>query len=54
MSTNCTAAGTTFLEALISARASRRWSGTLATPTLGSVVAKAYGAASAEPPERAL
>ena len=30
-------------ELLISARASSRWSGTLATPTLGSVVAKAYG-----------
>ena len=34
--------------------ASRRWSGTLATPTLGSLVAKAYGAASAPPPVSAL
>ena len=43
MSTNCTVAGTTFLLLLISASASRRGSGTRAMPTLGSVVAKAYG-----------
>ena len=38
----------------ISASRSRRSSGTLATPTLGSVVANAYGAASAPPPASAL
>ncbi len=41
MSTNCTAVGMTFLDLLISASASRRLSSTLATPTLGSTVAKA-------------
>ena len=38
----------------MSASRSRRSSGTLATPTFGSLVAKAYGAASAPPPVRAL
>ena len=38
----------------ISASRSRRSSGTLATPMLGSLVANAYGAASAPPPVRAL
>ena len=54
MSTTCTAAWTTLRLFDISASASRRWSGTLATPTLGSLVAKAYGAASAPPPVSAL
>ena len=54
MSTNCTLAGMIVLVWLISARRIRRSSGTLATPTLGSTVAKAYGAASAPPPARAL
>ena len=47
-------AGITFFDALISASWPSRWSGTLATPTLGSVVAKAYGAARAPPPAREL
>src|SRR4051794_17920765 len=54
MSTNCTLAGTTFFDLDISASRSRRRSGTLATPTFGSVVANAYGAASAPPPASAL
>jgi hypothetical protein len=41
MSTNWTLAATTFLEADISARRSRRVSNTLAMPTFGSLVAKA-------------
>ena len=41
MSVNCTAAWTTFLLALMTASWSSRWSGTLATPMLGSVVANA-------------
>ena len=44
------AGGTTLRLFDIAARASSRRSGTLATPTLGSRVAKAYGAASAPPP----
>ena len=54
MSTTCTAAWTTLRLLDISASRSRRWSGTLATPTFGSLVAKAYGAASAPPPVSAL
>src|SRR5688572_19871218 len=54
MSTNCTVAGTTLRLWLMAARASSLGSGTRATPTLGSVVAKAYGAASAPPPASAL
>ena len=54
MSTNCTAAGMIVFVRLISASAYSRGSGTLATPTLGSTVAKAYGAARAPPPARAL
>jgi len=41
MSTNCTVAGTTFFDWLISASRVRRRSGTFAMPTLGSFVAKA-------------
>jgi hypothetical protein len=41
MSTNCTDAGTTLRLWDISASFPSRSSGTLATPTLGSVVAKA-------------
>ena len=41
MSTNCTVAGTTLRELLIAASRSSRSSGTLATPTFGSLVAKA-------------
>ena len=54
MSTTCTAAWTTLRLLDISASRSRRSSGTLATPMFGSLVAKAYGAASAPPPVRAL
>ena len=54
MSTTCTAACTTLRLLDISASRSRRSSGTLATPMLGSLVANAYGAASAPPPVRAL
>src|SRR5690606_11323530 len=54
MSTNWTLAGTTFRLFASRARASSRGSGTLATPTLGSRVANAYGAARAPPPARAL
>src|SRR6188768_2118195 len=54
MSTTCTAACTTFFDFDITARRSRRSSGTLATPMFGSLVANAYGAASAPPPVRAL
>ena len=43
MSTTCTAACTTFFDFDISASASSRLSGTWATPTFGSFVAKAYG-----------
>ena len=41
MSMNCTVAGTTFFELLMAAKRSSRSSATLATPTFGSVVAKA-------------
>ena len=54
MSTTWTAAWTTLRLFDISASRSRRSSGTLATPMLGSLVANAYGAASAPPPVRAL
>jgi len=54
MSTNWTAAWMASALPLISARRSTRSSGTLATPTLGSTVANAYGAARAPPPARAL
>ena len=54
MSTNCTAAWTTFWLLDISASRSSRSSGTLATPTFGSLVANAYGAARAPPPASAL
>ena len=40
MSTNSTTAGVVFLGWYISLRASRRWSGTATTPTLGSMVQK--------------
>src|SRR4051812_39358316 len=54
MSTTCTAAWTTLRLLDIATRRSRRSSGTLATPMLGSFVAKGYGAARAPPPVRAL
>ncbi len=54
MSTNCTLAGTTLRLADMAASASSRLSSTLATPTLGSRVANAYGAARAPPPASAL
>ena len=54
MSTTWTAACTTLRLRDISASRSRRSSGTLATPMLGSLVANAYGAARAPPPVRAL
>ena len=50
MSMNSVVVGTTLRLALMTASASSRASGTRATPTLGSVVANAYGAASAPPP----
>ena len=49
-----TAACTIDFDLLIAASWSTRSSGTLATPMLGSFVAKGYGAASAPPPVRAL
>src|SRR5688500_10897980 len=54
MSMNSHAACTTFFDFDITARASRRWSGTFARPTFGSLVANGYGAAGAPPPASAL
>ena len=54
MSTSSTDALTTFRLSDISARASRRWSGTFATPRWDSLVEKAYRVARAPPPVSAL
>src|SRR5688572_25065581 len=54
MSTNSTIAGTVLALFDIAESRSRRSSGTSATPTFGSTVAKGYAAASALPPDKAL